>query len=299
MAIKVNYDGLSSDITTLTTNVKSICDSLDTLNNTENIIPGSWTSPASEKYRSTVESDLVSRVADLEGSLTGLIKMLVSISDSFNNLEGVIGSDLKSWYDGLNNNGKVLDILSNGLPTSLYQTTNYDLTNLLNNPTTTSDPSAYDPTTLADPSVPTQPTPTGGGGGTPSGGGGGVPSSPSQPSTPSQPAAPSTPTTPSQPAAPSTPSTPSQPAAPSTPSAPSQPAAPSTPSTPSQSTTPSDGFNSSDYDFVDNSGNTAISFDDDVSVSSNISNSSTAGSSNDNLDLSFTDEEGKTTIHFD
>ena len=287
MAIKVNYDGLSSDITTLTTNVKSICDSLDTLNNTENIIPGSWTSPASEKYRSTVESDLVSRVADLEGSLTGLIKMLVSISDSFNNLEGVIGSDLKSWYDGLNNNGKVLDILSNGLPTSLYQTTNYDLTNLLNNPTTTSDPSAYDLTTLADPSVPTQPTPTGGGGGTPSGGGGGVPSSPSQPSTPSQPAAPSMPSTPSQPAAPSTPTTPSQ------------PAAPSTPTTLSQSTTPSDGFNSSDYDFVDNSGNTAITFDDDVSVSSNISNSSTAGGSNDNLDLSFTDEEGKTIIHFD
>ena len=274
MAIKVNYDGLASDVSTLTTNVKSICDSLDTLNSVENIIPGSWTSPASEKYRSTVESDLVSHVADLEGSLTGLIKMLVSISDSFNNLEGVIGNDLKSWYDGLNNNGKVLDILSNGLPTILNPSTNYDLTSLLNNPT------SYDPTTLADPSIPTQPTPTGGGGG-------GVPSSPSQPSTPSQPAAPSTPPTPSQPAAPSTPSTPSQPAAPSTPSTPSQPAA------------PSDGFNSSDYDFVDNSGNTAISFDDDVSVSSNISNSSTAGGSNDNLDLSFTDEEGKTTIHFD
>ena len=298
MAIKVNYDGLASDVSTLTTNVKSICDSLDTLNSVENIIPGSWTSHASEKYRSTVESDLVSHVADLEGSLTGLIKMLVSISDSFNNLEGVIGNDLKSWYDGLNNNGKVLDILSNGLPTILNPSTNYDLTSLLNNPT------SYDPTTLADPSIPTQPTPTGGGGG-------GVPSSPSQPSTPSQPAAPSTPptpsqpaapstpSTPSQPAAPSTPSTPSQPAAPSTPSAPSQPAAPSTPTTPSQSTTPSDGFNSSDYDFVDNSGNTAISFDDDVSVSSNISNSSTAGGSNDNLDLSFTDEEGKTTIHFD
>lgn len=269
MAIKVNYDGLASDVSTLTTNVKSICDSLDTLNSVENIIPGSWTSPASEKYRSTVESDLVSHVADLEGSLTGLIKMLVSISDSFNNLEGVIGNDLKSWYDGLNNNGKVLDILSNGLPTILNPSTNYDLTSLLNNPT------SYDPTTLADPSIPTQPIPTGGGGGIPSGGGGGVPSSPSQPSTPSQPAAPSMP------------------------SAPSQPAAPSTPTTPSQSTTPSDGFNSSDYDFVDNSGNTAISFDDDVSVSSNISNSSTAGGSNDNLDLSFTDEEGKTTIHFD
>lgn len=269
MAIKVNYDGLASDVSTLTTNVKSICDSLDTLNSVENIIPGSWTSPASEKYRSTVESDLVSHVADLEGSLTGLIKMLVSISDSFNNLEGVIGNDLKSWYDGLNNNGKVLDILSNGLPTILNPSTNYDLTSLLNNPT------SYDPTTLADPSIPTQPIPTGGGGGIPSGGGGGVPSSPSQPSTPSQPAAPSTPTTPSQPAAPSTPMTPSQP------------------------TTPSDGFNSSDYDFVDKSGNTAISFDDDVSVSSNISNSSTSGGSNDNLDLSFTDEEGKTTIHFD
>lgn len=119
MAIKVNYDGLASDISTLTTNVKSICDSLDTLNSVENIIPGSWTSPASEKYRSTVESDLVGRVADLEGSLTGLIKMLVSISDSFNNLEGVIGNDLKSWYDGLDSNGKVLDILNNGLPNVL------------------------------------------------------------------------------------------------------------------------------------------------------------------------------------
>ena len=293
MAIKVNYDGLASDVSTLTTNVKSICDSLDTLNSVENIIPGSWTSPASEKYRSTVESDLVSRVADLEGSLTGLIKMLVSISDSFNNLEGVIGNDLKSWYDGLNNNGKVLDILSNGLPTILNPSTNYDLTSLLNNPT------SYDPTTLADPSIPTEPIPTGGGGGIPSGGSDGVPSSPSTPSTPSQPATPSMPSTPSQPAAPSTPSTPSQPAAPSTPSTPSQPAAPSTPSTPSQPTTPSDGFNSSDYDFVDNSGNTAISFDDDVSVSSNMTNSSTASGSNDNLDLSFTDEEGKTTIHFD
>ena len=261
MAIKVNYDGLASDVSTLTTNVKSICDSLDTLNSVENIIPGSWTSPASVKYRSTVESDLVSRVADLEGSLTGLIKMLVSISDSFNNLEGVIGNDLKSWYDGLNNNGKVLDILSNGLPTILNPSTNYDLTSLLNNPTTTSDPTAYDP------SIPTQPTPTGGGGGTPS--------SPSSPSTPSQPVAPSEPTTPSQPAAPSEPTTPSQP------------------------TTPSDGFNSNDYDFVDNSGNTAISFDDDVSVSSNMTNSSTASGSNDNLDLSFTDDEGKTTIHFD
>lgn len=284
MAIKVNYDGLASDISTLTTNVKSICDSLDTLNSVENIIPGSWTSPASEKYRSTVESDLVGRVADLEGSLTGLIKMLVSISDSFNNLEGVIGNDLKSWYDGLNNNGKVLDILSNGLPTILNPSTNYDLTSLLNNPTTTSDPTAYDPSTLADPSIPTQPTPTGGGG---------VPSSPSSPSTPSQPAAPSESTTPSQPAAPSEPTTPSQPVAPSEPTTPSQP------SSPSQSVTPSDGFNSNDYDFVDNSGNTAISFDDDVSVSSNVSNSSTSGGSNDNLDLSFTDDEGKTTIHFD
>lgn len=286
MAIKVNYDGLASDISTLTTNVKSICDSLDTLNSVENIIPGSWTSPASEKYRSTVESDLVGRVADLEGSLTGLIKMLVSISDSFNNLEGVIGNDLKSWYDGLNNNGKVLDILSNGLPTILNPSTNSDLTSLLNNPTTTSDPTAYDPSTLADPSIPTQPTPTGGGGG-------GVPSSPSSPSTPSQPAAPSEPTTPSQPAAPSEPTTPSQPAAPS------QPATPSEPTSPSQPATPSDGFNSNDYDFVDNSGNTAISFDDDVSVSSNVSNSSTSGGSNDNLDLSFNDDEGKTTIHFD
>lgn len=126
MAIKVNYDGLASDVSTLTTNVKSICDSLDTLNSVENIIPGSWTSPAGEKYRSTVESDLVSRVADLEGSLTGLIKMLVSISDSFNNLEGVIGNDLKSWYDGLNNNGKVLDILSNGLPTMINSSMIYN-----------------------------------------------------------------------------------------------------------------------------------------------------------------------------
>lgn len=126
MAIKVNYDGLASDVSTLTTNVKSICDSLDTLNSVENIIPGSWTSPAGEKYRSTVESDLVSRVADLEGSLTGLIKMLVSISDSFNNLEGVIGNDLKSWYDGLNNNGKVLDILSNGLPTMINSSMLYN-----------------------------------------------------------------------------------------------------------------------------------------------------------------------------
>lgn len=275
MAIKVNYDGLASDVSTLTTNVKSICDSLDTLNSVENIIPGSWTSPASEKYRSTVESDLVSRVADLEGSLTGLIKMLVSISDSFNNLEGVIGNDLKSWYDGLNNNGKVLDILNNGLPAILNPATNYDLTSLLNNPSTVNNPTSYDPTTLVDPSIPSQPIPTGGGGGIPSGGSDGVPSSPSAPSTPSQPAAPSTSSTPSQPAAPSTPSTPSQPSS------------------------PSDRFNSSDYDFVDNSGNTAISFDDDVSVSSNISNSSTASGSNDNLDLSFTDEEGKTTIHFD
>lgn len=119
MAIKVNYDGLASDVSTLTANVKSICDSLDTLNSVENIIPGSWTSPASEKYRSTVESDLVARVADLEGSLTGLIKMLVSISDSFSNLEDVIGNDLKSWYEGLDSNGKVLDILNNGLPNVL------------------------------------------------------------------------------------------------------------------------------------------------------------------------------------
>ena len=126
MEIKVNYDGLASDVSTLTTNVKSICDSLDTLNSGENIIPGSWTSPASEKYRSTVESDLVARVADLEGSLTGLIKMLVSISDSFSNLEGVIGNDLKSWYDGFDSNGKILDILNNGLPTGLNQLTNYD-----------------------------------------------------------------------------------------------------------------------------------------------------------------------------
>lgn len=285
MAIKVNYDGLSSDITTLTTNVKSICDSLDTLNCTENIIPTSWSSEASGKYRSTVESDLVAHVADLEGSLTGLIKMLVSISDSFNNLEGVIGGDLKSWYEGLDNNGKVYDILASGLPAGLNQLANYDLTGLLNTPSTTSDPTSYDPTTSADPSIPTQPTPTGGG--TPSGDGGGAPSSPSLPSTPSQPASPSEPTTPSQPTAPSEPTTSSQPVAPSEPTTPSQPA------------TPSDGFNSNDYDFVDNSGNTAISFDDDVSVSSNVSNSSTSGGSNDNLDLSFTDEEGKTTIHFD
>lgn len=293
MAIKVNYDGLASDISTLTANVKSICDSLDVLNSTENIIPGSWTSPASNKYRSTVESDLVGRVADLEGSLTGLIKMLVSISDSFNNLEGVIGNDLKSWYEGLDSNGKVLDILSNGLPTSLNQTTNYDLTSLLSNPTTASDPATYDPSTLADPSIPTQPTPTGGGGGTPSGGGGGAPSSPSQPTTPSEPTTPSNPTTSGDA------DVPDQPTIPTEPVEPAQPTTPSDSVTPSDSTISNNIFDQNDYDFIDNSGNTAVSFGEDVSGSSNISNSSTSSDSNDNLDLSFTDEEGKTTVHFD
>lgn len=69
--------------------------------------------------------------------------------------------------------------------------------------------------------------------------------------------------------------------------------------TSSDSTISNNIFDHDDYDFVDNSGNTAVSFGDDVSGLSNISNSSTSSGSNDNLDLSFTDEEGKTTVHFD
>lgn len=239
MAIKVSYDGLSSDINILTTNVKSICDSLDTLNRTDSIVPESWTSPASVQYRHTVDLDLVAHVADLEGSLTGLIKLLVNISDSFNNLENIISNDLKSWYDNLDSNGKIYDFL----PTTDQPTT----------------PSADDTPTTDQPTIPS---------------------------------AGDTPTT-------DHPTTTSRDGDIPTADQPTPPSDGGITSPLSQTTTPSDGFNSDDYDFVDKSGNTAISFDDDVSVSSNISNSSTSGGSNDNLDLSFTDDEGKTTIHFD
>ena len=42
--IKVKYSGISSDISTLSSNVKNICDSLDKVNNVENVIPESWKS---------------------------------------------------------------------------------------------------------------------------------------------------------------------------------------------------------------------------------------------------------------
>ena len=111
-SIKVDYEGIESDISTLTTNVKTICDSLDKINDIEKIVPSSWQSPASEKYRSTVVFDLIARIAELKGSLTLLINLLVSISDNFSNLEGIIGSDLKSWYDDLSKNNNILDILN-------------------------------------------------------------------------------------------------------------------------------------------------------------------------------------------
>ena len=110
--IKVNYSGISSDISTLSSNVKNICDSLDKVNNVENVIPESWKSKGAEQYRSAVVTDIIAPIANFEGTLTGLIKMLSEVSDNFDNLENIIGSELNNWFNGMVASGKVLDLVA-------------------------------------------------------------------------------------------------------------------------------------------------------------------------------------------
>ena len=111
-SIKVDYEGIESDISTLTTNVKNICDSLDKINDIEKIVPSSWQSPASEQYTMVVQNDILNPISTFQSTLAGLIQVLVEISGSFDNLESIIGKDLTDWFKNLQENGKVLDLIS-------------------------------------------------------------------------------------------------------------------------------------------------------------------------------------------
>ena len=110
-SIKVDYEGIENDISKLATNAKAICDSLDKINDIEKIVPSSWQSPGAEQYRGVVGTDIMAPIANFESTLTGLVKMLSDISDNFGNLENIIGTELNNWFNGMMEDGKLLDFV--------------------------------------------------------------------------------------------------------------------------------------------------------------------------------------------
>ncbi len=104
--IKLDYDGLNNDILLLTKNVKIICDSLDKINLLDKIIPPTWRSYAAFKASSIVKDQVLIPIEDIKSKLVLCISSLVNVSNSFDNLESIIGSELNNWY---NENLKIIN----------------------------------------------------------------------------------------------------------------------------------------------------------------------------------------------
>lgn len=96
--VKLDYDGLNNDILLLTRNVKIICDSLDKINSIDKVIPPTWKSYAASKASSTAQNLVLTPIEDIKSKLLLCISSLVNITDSFDNLENIIGNDLNNWY---------------------------------------------------------------------------------------------------------------------------------------------------------------------------------------------------------
>lgn len=129
--IYLNYEGILNDISVLTNNVKNLCDSLDKLNNINYIVPESWQSNGAVKFREDAQNSLIDPINAFEGILFGLIKLVVESSDSFSNLENIIGNDLYTWYNTRVENGLVFDFFNDNIRdytvNYLKQNSDYDV----------------------------------------------------------------------------------------------------------------------------------------------------------------------------
>ncbi len=129
--IYLNYEGILNDISVLTNNVKNLCDSLDKLNNINYIVPESWQSNGAVKFREDAQNSLIDPINAFEGILAGLIKLVIESSDSFSNLENIIGNDLYTWYNNRVENGLVFDFFNDNIRdytvNYLKQNSDYDV----------------------------------------------------------------------------------------------------------------------------------------------------------------------------